>query len=251
MIVAFTGLERAGKTFITVGIAEKLSNFGQKVAIIDLSKSRDLYYIYKNNIDKDTNGGTSLKVDDCISYSNIDIFTSKHDISDYIEEDQYYENFVENMKQIQYFYKTILIDVDLEQMQKIDKHFIDSVNVIVDQRYTAKSKEIQEILKYPNSRLIINQYLPCRFDIEKFMHQYITSDVQADVQDMDTQKMHYDLMNDIAFKNNYFKNKGINKFTKEIQEQFMELIKSINILDKKQINKKGLHFKALSFFTRS
>ena len=174
-IVAFVGTSKNGTSFTVNNLAEILSNQGIKVAILDLTKNRNAYYIYTRNeeelrkiafscTEKLTQGiANGIKVN-----NNLDVYTSLPGENNTIEE---YESVLSTLAKN---YSLILLDCDfytqyeyLQQSQEI--YLVQTMDVLTIQPLTAYLRDLKAkgILNQDKLRVVINKYTKVRGVTEK------------------------------------------------------------------------------------
>lgn len=223
----FTGDKRVGKSFILRNLSFLLSKNNKKIALIDLNNNNDLFDFFKVNNCNELSNDASKSLDKnliCIlekplfCYKNIDIYTSNKDLDDgdFFSIFDFYEEFKSN-------YDYVFIDCSLRSFKKLfefkniafkNQEFDFFANLILDQRVV--SDELKEISLFKNfDSIIFNKYLNSRFDDEKLLNM-------LDLNDYDLSKVfyiNYDLSNEQEDLNNYFKNKELKNFDKDLKNQ--------------------------------
>lgn len=228
MIIAFTGLKQSGKTFLVNNLAEVLSSKGEKVAIIDISKSRDLYHFYFSNIDKNSNGALTLQEQDSISYANIDIYTSKEfDITQ-----EYFKRLPKNILQMKEKYKVILLDIDLDYIENIRlEHYCNFVNLVLTQCYlnNEDKEKMLKMIGLEKINIILNKFLETRFNVDRVFNQFQLPEVFKQKIVNNVRVIDYEQVNEEIYQNNFFKNKGTKKYTEDLKDILDEFILELGI----------------------
>ncbi len=164
-IVSFVGTTKNGTSFIVNNVAHLLASRGVQTAILDLTKSRNAYYIYtnseeqlitiaKNCIQKLKNGvAEGINVN-----KNLSIYTSvPEDNSDYSDVKSILGTLIKK-------YSVVLIDCDFDTPMEYFKasqelYLVQSMDVLTIQPLTAFLRNLQSkgILKQENLRVVINK----------------------------------------------------------------------------------------------
>ncbi|WXR61388.1 hypothetical protein WG909_13950 [Peptostreptococcaceae bacterium AGR-M142] len=223
----FTGDKRVGKSFILRNLSFLLSKNNKKIALIDLNNNNDLFDFFKVNSCNELPNDASKSLYEnliCIlekplfCYKNIDIYTSNKylDDGDFFSIFDFYEEFKSN-------YDYVFIDCSLRSFKKLfefkniafkNQDFKFFANLILDQRVV--TDELKEISLFKNfDSIIFNKYLNSRFDDEKLLNM-------LNLNDYDLSKIfyiNYDLSNEQEDLNNYFKNKELKNFDKDLKNQ--------------------------------
>lgn len=164
-IVSFVGTTKNGTSFIVNNVAHLLASRGIKTAILDLTKTRNAYYIYTNSEEK-----LMEKAKSCIQKlkngiadgievnNNLSIYTSiPEDDADYSRADILLETLIKN-------YSAVLIDCDFDTpMEYFDAsqeiYLVQSMDVLTMQPLTAFLRNLQSkgILKQEKLKAVINK----------------------------------------------------------------------------------------------
>ena len=174
-IVAFVGTSKNGTSFLVNNLAEALSKKGINVAILDLTKNRNAYYIYTKNeeelrkkaytcIQNLTNG-----VADGIQVNkNLTVFTTLP--GEYSEIDDY-ENVLKTLAQS---YSLVLMDCDFETNYEYfnnaqEIYLVQSFDILTIQPLTAflRNLKSKNILDSQKLRVVLNKVLRVRSVTEK------------------------------------------------------------------------------------
>ncbi|MCT4585712.1 MAG: ParA family protein [Peptostreptococcaceae bacterium] len=233
----FVGDKRVGKTFISKYLSLYLSDYDKKVALIDFNNSSDLFDFFKtsNSYDNSYNDFCDILKKPLLIYKNIDIYTSKKlNNKDFSRVFELYKNFKSK-------YDYIIFDCSFENFKKLlinKKNFFQKeefnikIHLILDQRVI--SKELREIALYKKfDSIIFNKYIKSRFDDKKLLNM-------LNLELSDSTKLfylNYDLLNEQEDLNNYFKNRELTKFNKELKKELN--LYSYQILNFK-FNKKSI-----------
>lgn len=164
-IVAFVGTTKNGTSFIVNNIAAMLASMGIKTAVLDLTKSKNSYYIYTNNEENLRNiarncmdnlhrgNAEGIKVN-----KNLSIYTEMPGEEKEFELDSILGTLLNN-------YSAILIDTDFntspevfERVQEI--YLVQTMDVLTIQPLTAflRNLKSKEILRPEDLRIVINKY---------------------------------------------------------------------------------------------
>jgi len=174
-VVAFVGTTKNGTSFVVNNTAEMLASMGIETAILDMTKTKNAYYIYTNNEEE-----LRKKAYDCISNlkdgiidgikvnKNLTVFTSlpeeNPDINDY-------KNILSTLARN---YSLILLDCDFDTeygyfdyAQEI--YLVQSFDILTIQPLTAFLRDLQarNILKPEKLRIVLNKVLKVRSLTEK------------------------------------------------------------------------------------
>lgn len=174
-IVAFVGTSKNGTSFLVNNLAEVLSKKGINVAILDLTKNRNAYYIYTKNeeelrkkaytcIQNLTNG----VVDGIQVNKNLTVFTTLP--GEYSEIDDY-ENVLKTLAQN---YSLVLMDCDFETNYEYFKnaqeiYLVQSFDILTIQPLTAflRNLKSKNILDPQKLRVVLNKVLRVRSVTER------------------------------------------------------------------------------------
>ena len=169
-IVSFVGTTKNGTSFIVNNVAHLLASRGIKTAILDMTKTRNAYYIYTNSderlIEKAKECIYKLRsgVADGIEVNkNLSIYTSiPEDNSDYSDVNAILGTLIKN-------YSVVLIDCDFDTpMEYFDSsqeiYLVQSMDVLTMQPLTAFLRNLQSkgILKEEKLRVVINKSVNIR-----------------------------------------------------------------------------------------
>ena len=164
-IVSFVGTTKNGTSFIVNNVAHLLASRGIQTAILDMTKTRNAYYIYTNSEDK-----LIQTAKDCIYKlrsgvaegikvnKNLSVFTSvPEDDSDYSDLDSILGTLIKN-------YSVVLIDCDFDTPMEYfaasqEIYLVQSMDVLTIQPLTAFLRNLQSkgILKQEKLRVVINK----------------------------------------------------------------------------------------------
>ena len=174
-IVSFVGTSKNGTSFLVNNIADMLSNQGIKIAILDLTKNRNSYYIYTKNEEelRKTAIECTKKLLNGVAQGiqvnkNLDVYTSLPGENDGIEE---YQKILSTLVQN---YTLVLLDCDfttnygyLKESQEI--YLVQSMDVLTIQPLTAYLRDLKakNILDQNKLRIVINKYTRVRSVTEK------------------------------------------------------------------------------------
>lgn len=163
-VVSFIGTSKSGVSFLVNNLAQMLSSFNVNVAILDLTKNKNTYYIYTNNEDSlRTLASNSIynllegqskgiKVN-----KNLTVYTAlPTDEEKFYEADKVIKTLIDN-------HSVILIDADYDTPvgyfdNSTDVFMVQNMDILTMQPLTTFLKELKakNILKPEKLRLIIN-----------------------------------------------------------------------------------------------
>ena len=175
-IVTFVGSPKNGTSFIVNNLAELLSSMGINTAILDMTRSKNSYYIYTRNEEElrkiaftCMNNLKNGRANGIQANKNLTIYTSLPTEDDYNSEITILETLVRK-------HDLILIDCDYEtpleyfrQSQEI--YLVQSMDILTIQPLTAFLKTLKErnILNERKLKIIINKYLKLKTISEKII----------------------------------------------------------------------------------
>ncbi len=176
-VISFVGTTKNGTSFVVNNLAELLASMGIKTAVLDLTKSRNAFYIYTNNeerlrlqaeesIPKLKNG----IADGVMPNKNLGIYTAvPTENMDYSDGDLVLSTLVKN-------YSVVLIDCDfdtpLEYFEKSQEIFlVQSMDVLTIQPLTAFLRNLKSkgILRQDKIKVVINKFQKVRNLSEKVL----------------------------------------------------------------------------------
>ena len=169
-IVNFVGTTKNGTSFIVNNVAHLLASRGISTAVLDMTKTRNAYYIYTNSEEKLVNTAKQcihkLKSGICEGIKvnkNLTIYTSvPEDDSDYSDVEALLGTLIKN-------YSIVLVDCDFDTpvgyfaaAQEI--YLVQSMDVLTIQPLTAFLRNLQskDVLKQEKFRVIINKSVDIR-----------------------------------------------------------------------------------------
>lgn len=174
-VAIFVGTSKNGTSFIVNNIAEAISSRGINVAILDVTKNKNSYYIYTRNEEKlrqiayysienlVQGHAEGIKVN-----NNLTVYTSLPDV------DQGIDNSYSILKTLIENHQVILIDSDydspLSYFQRTQEmYLIQSMDILTIQPLTVFLKKLKSknILKEEKIRIVINKYTRIRGVNEK------------------------------------------------------------------------------------
>lgn len=163
-LVAFVGTTKNGTSFVVNNTAEVLASIGINTAILDMTKSKNAYYIYTNNeeelrnisrncmenLEKGIVGGINVK-------KNLTVY------ADIPDEQKQYD--VQNiLKTLLANYSVVLVDTDfdtdIEVFKKVQElYLVQSMDVLTIQPLTAFLRNLKSkgILQPEKLRIVINK----------------------------------------------------------------------------------------------
>ena len=164
-IVSFVGTTKNGTSFIVNNVAHLLASRGISTAVLDMTRTRNAYYIYTNSEDElmETAKTCIYKLRSGIAEGikinkNLDIYTSvPEDDSDYSDIDSILGTLIKK-------YSVVLIDCDFDTPANYfaasqEIYLVQSMDVLTIQPLTAFLRNLQSkgILKQEKLRIIINK----------------------------------------------------------------------------------------------
>ena len=164
-IVSFVGTTKNGTSFIVNNAAQMLSSMGISTAILDMTKTRNAYYIYTNSNEalmktaKDSIKKLKSGMADGIKVNkNLTVYTSlPEDESEITEIDRILDTLARN-------YSIILIDCDFDTPMDCfnlsqEVYLVQSMDVLTIQPLTAFLRNLQSkgILKQEKLKIVINK----------------------------------------------------------------------------------------------
>lgn len=163
-VVAFVGTTKNGTSFVVNNTAEMLSTMGIETAILDMTKSKNAYYIYTNNeeslrnisrncMDKLEKGiAEGIKV-----HKNLTVYSSMPGPEENFDIDAI-------LKTLTSHYSAVIIDTDFETQAEIfekvqEIYLVQSMDVLTIQPLTAflRNLKSKDILKPEKLRIVINK----------------------------------------------------------------------------------------------
>ncbi len=163
-IVAFVGTTKNGTSFIVNNTAEMLSSMGINTAVLDMTKSKNAYYIYTNdkeelrNIAKECMENLQKGIPKGIEISKtLTIYTEMPGDSREYQLDNVLSTLLEN-------YSAVLIDTDFDTPFEIfdrvqEIYLVQTMDVLTIQPLTAflRNLKSKEILKQEKLKIVINK----------------------------------------------------------------------------------------------
>ena len=164
-VVAFVGTTKNGTSFIVNNVAELLSSMGISVAILDMTKSRNAYYIYTKNEEglRQTAINSTYKLKSGVAdgikvNKNLTVYTSMPgEEKDYSDATNILATLVKN-------YSLVLIDcdfnTDIEYFANAQEIFlVQSMDVLTIQPLTGflRNLKSKNILKQEKIKVVINK----------------------------------------------------------------------------------------------
>jgi len=164
-IVSFVGTTKNGTSFIVNNVAHLLASRGISTAILDMTKSRNAYYIYTNSDEKlmDISRNCIYKLRSGIAEGvkvnkNLDVYTSvPEDKSDYSDIDSILGTLIKK-------YSVVLIDCDFDTPASYfdaaqEIYLVQSMDVLTIQPLTAFLRNLQskDVLEQEKLRIVINK----------------------------------------------------------------------------------------------
>ena len=164
-VVSFVGTTKNGTSFIVNNAAHMLSSMGISTAILDMTKTRNAYYIYTNSEEqlmktaKDSIYKLRSGIADGVKINkNLTVYTSlPEDEGDYSDVEAILSTLVKN-------YSVVLIDCDFDTPMEYFRasqeiYLVQSMDVLTIQPLTAFLRNLQsrEILKQEKIKIVINK----------------------------------------------------------------------------------------------
>ena len=163
-IVAFVGTTKNGTSFVVNNTAEMLASMGINTAILDMTKTKNAYYIYTNN--EETLRGIAR---DCMKNLQNGVaagISAKRNLTVYTEmpgEEKEYE-IDKILSTLATQYSAILIDTDFDTNPEIfeksqEIYLVQSMDVLTIQPLTAflRNLKSKDILKPEKLKIVINK----------------------------------------------------------------------------------------------
>ena len=165
-VIAFVGTTKNGTSFIVNNLAEMFASMGIATAVLDLTKSRNAFYIYTNNEDKLRRQAeesiSKLKsgiADGVKANKNLSIYTAvPTEKIDYSGSEEVLSTLVKN-------YSVVLIDCDfdtpIEYFEKAQEIFlVQSMDVLTIQPLTAFLRNLKSkgVLKQEKIKIVLNKF---------------------------------------------------------------------------------------------
>ena len=164
-VVSFVGTTKNGTSFIVNNVAHMLASMGIETAILDMTKTRNAYYIYTNSEERlmETAKKSIYKLRSGIAEGlrvtkNLTVYTTvPNDDSDYSDIDSILSTLLNN-------YSVVLIDCDFntdmryfEASQEI--YLVQSMDVLTIQPLTSFLRDLQSrgILRQEKLKIVINK----------------------------------------------------------------------------------------------
>ena len=169
-IVSFVGTTKNGTSFIVNNAAHLLSSMGISTAILDMTKTRNAYYIYTNSEEQlmQTAKESISKLKSGIAEGirvnkNLTVYTSlPEDDNDYTDVDSILSTLVKN-------YSVVLIDCDFDTHMEYfgasqEIYLVQSMDVLTIQPLTAFLRNMQSkgILRQEKLKIVINKSVNIR-----------------------------------------------------------------------------------------
>ena len=163
-IVAFVGTTKNGTSFIVNNTAEMLSTMGINTAILDMTKTKNAYYIYTNNEESLRNVAKNCMenlqngvAEGIKPHKNLSIYTEMPGDEKEYEIETILSTLLEN-------YSAILIDTDFDTPPEIfskvqEIYLVQTMDVLTIQPLTAFLRELKSksILRPEKLKIIINK----------------------------------------------------------------------------------------------
>ncbi len=169
-VVCFVGTTKNGTSFIVNNSAHLLASMGISTAILDMTKTKNAYYMYTNseeelmNIAKDSINKLKSGIADGIKVNkNLTVYTSLPDDSnDYTDVDSILSTLIKN-------HSVVLIDCDFDTPMEYfgaaqELYLVQSMDVLTIQPLTAFLRDLKsrDILRQEKLKIIINKAVNIR-----------------------------------------------------------------------------------------
>jgi len=169
-IVSFVGTTKNGTSFVVNNVAHLLASMGISTAILDMTKTRNAYYIYTNSeeqlmqIAKDSINKLKSGIAEGVKVNrNLTVYTSlPEDDNDYTEVDTILSTLVKN-------YSVVLIDCDFDTPMEYfgasqEIYLVQSMDVLTIQPLTAFLRNMQSkgVLRQEKLKIVINKSVNIR-----------------------------------------------------------------------------------------
>ena len=164
-IVSFVGTTKNGTSFVVNNVAHMLASMGIKTAILDMTKTRNAYYIYTNSEEKlmETAKKSIYKLRSGIAEGvdvnkNLTVYTTvPDDDTEYNDVDSILGTLLKN-------YSVVLIDCDFNTPAEYfgasqELYLVQSMDVLTIQPLTAFLRDLQSkgVLRQEKLRIVINK----------------------------------------------------------------------------------------------
>ena len=169
-IVSFLGTSKNGTSFLINNIAELLSSNGVDVAVLDLTRNRNSYYIYTQN-DEALRQKTNYMISNLIEgkpngivvHNNLTVYTSP------IENDENLQSVEPIIETLARNHTLILMDCDFTTPMRYFKYaqeiyLIQSMDILTIQPLTAFLRQLQDKNMFDESkvRVVLNKFIRTR-----------------------------------------------------------------------------------------
>jgi len=169
-IVSFVGTTKNGTSFIVNNAAHLLASMGISTAILDMTKTRNAYYIYTNseeqlmNVAKESINKLKSGIAEGVRVNkNLTVYTSlPEDDNDYSDVDNILATLVKN-------YSVVLIDCDFDTPMEYfgasqEIYLVQSMDVLTIQPLTAFLRNMQSkgVLRQEKLKIVINKSVNIR-----------------------------------------------------------------------------------------
>lgn len=175
-LVVFTGFTGAGKSFLSKYTSRIISNDGKRVALVDASINRGLYYsMCVGEDDMKTRSLQSIEEgkNKAVPFGNIDIFTNKPAAINF-------QRVFENLRKLEEEYDVVIVDANYEAALMIAQEA--RLFIVQDFRRESAVRNQQNFLlplvqvtgegKLPESTIIYNKAVKCKMRKEE-VEQYL------------------------------------------------------------------------------
>ena len=169
-IVSFVGTTKNGTSFIVNNAAHLLSSMGISTAVLDMTKTRNAYYIYTNseeqlmNVAKESINKLRSGIAEGVRVNkNLTVYTSlPEDDNEYTDVDNILSTLVKN-------YSVVLIDCDFDTPMEYfgasqEIYLVQSMDVLTIQPLTAFLRNMQSkgVLRQEKLKIVINKSVNIR-----------------------------------------------------------------------------------------
>lgn len=176
--VLFIGGSKVGSTFLVNAISYILSKNGIKTAILDMTRERNMYYIYtKNNetLRKKAEVSIPKVVEGKVSGAGIEINKNLHLYTSIPGTDRKSYNHIKLLENLKLEYKVVLIDADfttpLDYFKLTNEIYtVQDMDILTVQQITTFLRELKsKDISLAKMHIIINKYIKSNLTCRKLM----------------------------------------------------------------------------------